>query len=61
MNNISIIRKYYIILSNLIIRQDTKKNVLGRWQLDYCNKRLNRKIELSNEDNCGVSLCKKIE
>ena len=26
---------------------------LGRWKLDYCNKKINRKIDLSNEDHCG--------
>jgi hypothetical protein len=26
---------------------------VGRWKLDYCNTKLNHKIELSNEDHCG--------
>jgi hypothetical protein len=26
---------------------------LGRWGIDYCNKRINQKIDLSNEDHCG--------
>ena len=26
---------------------------LGRWNIDYCNKKLNKKIDLSNEDHCG--------
>jgi hypothetical protein len=26
---------------------------LGRWNIDYCNKKLNQKIDLSNEDHCG--------
>jgi len=26
---------------------------LGRWGLDYCNKKLDNKINLSNEDHCG--------
>lgn len=25
----------------------------GRWKIDYCNKKLNTKIDLSNEDHCG--------
>jgi hypothetical protein len=29
------------------------KKVLGRWNLEYCNKKLNTKIDLSNEDHCG--------
>jgi len=26
---------------------------LGRWKIDYCNNKMNRKIDLSNEDHCG--------
>jgi hypothetical protein len=26
---------------------------LGRWQLEYCSKKMNRKIDMSNEDHCG--------
>jgi hypothetical protein len=26
---------------------------LGRWNIVYCNKLLDRKIDLSNEDHCG--------
>ena len=26
---------------------------MGRWNIDYCNKKLNQKIDLSNEDHCG--------
>ncbi len=28
-------------------------NPLGRWKIDYCNKKMNQKIDLSNEDHCG--------
>jgi len=27
---------------------------LGRWSIDYCPKKINRKVNLANEDNCGV-------
>lgn len=27
---------------------------LGRWRIDYCIKKLDYKIDLSNEDHCGV-------
>jgi hypothetical protein len=30
------------------------KVLLGRWALDNCNKARNIKIDLSNEDHCGV-------
>lgn len=26
---------------------------LGRWRRDTCNKIINNKIDLANEDNCG--------
>lgn len=26
---------------------------LGRWNIDYCNNKINQKIDLSNEDHCG--------
>ena len=26
---------------------------LGRWQIDYCDKKINRKLDMSNEDHCG--------
>ena len=25
----------------------------GRWKIETCNRRLNRKVDLSNEDHCG--------
>ena len=30
-----------------------EKKVLGRWNIDYCNQKINSKIDLSNEDHCG--------
>ena len=42
------------IVKNLLQKQKvTTPNQLGRWKLDYCNKKLNRKVDLSNEDHCG--------
>jgi len=32
---------------------DYGKKPLGRWQIDYCDKKINRKIDMSNEDHCG--------
>jgi hypothetical protein len=26
---------------------------LGRWKIEKCNKRINQRIDLSNEDHCG--------
>ena len=38
-----------------IIQKFTKqdKKILGRWNIEYCDKRMNSKIDLSNEDHCG--------
>jgi hypothetical protein len=30
-----------------------EKKILGRWNIDYCDKRTDNKIDLSNEDHCG--------
>jgi hypothetical protein len=29
------------------------KKILGRWNIEDCNKKMNHKIDLSNEDHCG--------
>jgi hypothetical protein len=26
---------------------------IGRWKIESCNKKINNKIDLSNEDHCG--------
>lgn len=34
----------------------TKKDLpkpLGRWNIDYCDKKTDNKVDLSNEDHCG--------
>ena len=45
--------KFIINLIQRISGKDLPKP-LGRWNLDYCDTKLNNKIELSNEDHCGV-------
>jgi hypothetical protein len=30
-----------------------EKKILGRWNIDYCDKKMNDKVDLSNEDHCG--------
>jgi hypothetical protein len=30
-----------------------EKRVLGRWTIEYCDKKMNKKVDLSNEDHCG--------
>ena len=45
----------YIIklLKNLIPKEMPKPVVLGRWKIENCNKKINNKIDMSNEDHCG--------
>lgn len=31
----------------------TPSTPLGRWNIDYCSKKMDRKIDLANEDHCG--------
>ena len=35
-----------------LIQKDPPKQ-LGRWNIDYCFKKIDRKIDSSNEDHCG--------
>jgi hypothetical protein len=35
------------------ITANSSKKILGRWNLDYCQKKINKKIDFSNEDHCG--------
>jgi hypothetical protein len=37
---------------NKFIRKETKK-VLGRWDVEICTTKINRKIDFSNDDHCG--------
>jgi len=42
------------IIKTILERFITKdKKILGRWNIEYCDKKMNHKIDLSNEDHCG--------
>ena len=43
------------IFSNITKRFTNKepKKILGRWNIETCKKRVDRKIDYSNEDHCG--------
>lgn len=46
--------KYINRIANIFswaIKQE--KKVLGRWTIESCDKKMNNKIDLSNEDHCG--------
>jgi hypothetical protein len=44
------------LLTNFINHLFVKEPVvlLGRWNIVYCEKKINKKIDLSNEDHCGT-------
>jgi hypothetical protein len=44
--------KYLKTIIKKLIPQDLPKP-LGRWKIEQCNKKINDKIDLSNEDHCG--------
>ena len=44
--------KYIITIYTRFIKKELPKP-LGRWNIDYCNTKMNTKIDLSNEDHCG--------
>ncbi len=43
------------LLDKFLIIFKVKKSIvhLGRWNVENCNKRINIKIDLANEDHCG--------
>ena len=43
--------KFLSVIKNLIPKKIPKP--LGRWGLEYCNIKINQKVDLSNEDHCG--------
>ncbi len=46
-----------IKLITKMIKNFIKKDLpppLGRWKIDYCNKKINKKVDYSNEDHCGA-------
>lgn len=49
--NTKFAKQVMMILSNLV-KKDEKK-ILGRWNLESCDKKMNHKIDMSNEDHCG--------
>ena len=43
----------FMIIRNLFTNRNLYSSIpLGRWNIDYCNKTLDRKIYLANQDNC---------
>jgi hypothetical protein len=45
--------KYITVLRNIFLQKQPKV-LLGRWNIVYCQEKINKKVELSNEDHCGT-------
>lgn len=50
-----IINSHYRIIKQIINNFFEQKplNELGRWKIEYCKNKIDRKIDLANIDNCG--------
>jgi hypothetical protein len=44
--------KYLTTIIKKIMPKELPKPV-GRWNIDYCNIKTDKKVDLSNEDHCG--------
>jgi hypothetical protein len=44
--------KFLSFIKNIVPTKIQKP--LGRWNLEYCNVKINNKVDLSNEDHCGT-------
>jgi hypothetical protein len=44
--------KYIISIIKKILPKEPPKPI-GRWRIEQCNKQMNSKVDLSNEDHCG--------
>jgi len=45
--------KYITNFIRKVILKESTKPYLGRWNLENCDKKINYKIDMSNEDHCG--------
>jgi hypothetical protein len=45
--------KFITAICKRLIKVDNNKKILGRWNIESCEKKMNSKIDLSNEDHCG--------
>ena len=45
--------KFVKSIMQRFIKIKEEKKILGRWTIEYCDKKMNSKIDLSNEDHCG--------
>jgi hypothetical protein len=47
-------KRIILNIQRLLSKSHNKPPPLGRWNIEICNKKLNNKIDLANEDHCGT-------
>jgi hypothetical protein len=47
------LRQILKLITNNFTSKVKYTRYLGRWNIDYCPKKTNTKIDLANEDHCG--------
>jgi len=45
--------KYITGVVRKLLPKESSIKPLGRWRLENCDKKINYKIDMSNEDHCG--------
>jgi len=45
--------KYITHIIKLLVPKHSGTKPLGRWSIETCNKKIDNKVDLSNEDHCG--------
>lgn len=48
------LKRIILHIQKLLLNSYNKPPPLGRWNIESCNKKLNNKIDLANEDHCGT-------
>jgi len=48
------LKRIILQIQRVFINSYNKPPPLGRWKIETCNKKLNNKIDLANEDHCGT-------
>jgi hypothetical protein len=41
-------------INKIFVKERTPVVLLGRWSIVYCEKTINKKIDLANQDHCGT-------
>ena len=41
-------------INRVFVKEQTPTVLLGRWSIVYCENKINKKIDLANEDHCGT-------